>query len=173
MKASELEIGAVAVATNGTGYMRTAKRVVKVKVVGEPKGGRVRVELLEDSHDGVGYRQWGMNAENPVEAGKTITLRTKDLWMPWETFETRLGNEREQQEQERREEELREEHLTAIQSRARVDRAVPDIKARTKDVAGVQNGLLRWGGLAHNYGVETHVKIPTVVLEALLDSVEP
>lgn len=161
MNAKELKTGLVVAVTAGTnGFDRQPQRTVKAEVVKPASAGRVQVRLLEASHHGVGYHEYGLRKEEPPPAGTTISVKTKNVWMDWETFERRKGNERQQRQQREAEEEARESRLVALQE-------------RIDQLAGQEDTALAWAGLRHQPGgVETHLRVPRPVLEALLDRAE-
>lgn len=149
MNASELTVGLEVAVVAGSGeYERSARRATKAQVVTTPSSGRVSVELLEDSKFGLGR----------AAKGERRSIKTVQAWMPWATFEVRMGNERAAEEVEQQEDDRREERLAKLQGRA-------------DQFAGEVDEAMAWGGLRH-LDVEKFVRVPTKTLEKLLDRAE-
>jgi hypothetical protein len=158
MNASEITVGQVVAATEGSGrYERSDKAVSKVEVLTPAKGGYVEVEFLEVG--GRGFRRYSpTHGYVEVEAGQTRRIPTRSLWMDWSTYETRLANLKRQRDEKDAEQ-------------ARIDAALADIQQRLDQFAGEVDEKVEWAGYRHQ-DLTTDVKVPKAALLALLDRAE-
>jgi hypothetical protein len=160
MKASELKVGTVVAAVNGTGkWDQKEERVTKVEVAQAPSGGYCEVKLLEDAKTGLGVRSW--TSEGWKKAGETVRLKTRQLWMPWENFENRLRNMATAKEERESQLKAREDNLAELQR-------------RIDQFAGEVDEPVRWAGrgYGHEPEQESHVRVSTEALKRVLDRAE-
>lgn len=163
MKASELGVGTVVALVPGTSdHEQRNERATKVEVVGPPGNGRCEVKFLEDANSNIGRSI--LAGEEVKRAGETMRVQTRLCWMPWASFETRVANMAAAKSQRDSEAQAREDKRAEIQR-------------RIDQFAGEVDEPITWSGRGYSGNryetdQESHVRIPTEALEAILDKAE-
>lgn len=156
MKAAQIGVGDAFAYTEGSGkFDQRPGSVTKVLVTKEPEKGYVYVRLLEAAKSSFGVYAYSRRPR-PKE-GDVVRVETRQIWMPWPDYETRLKKLAEDTAQSDKEQRRRDKRLARINER--LDNIVP--------VMGPKDDRVEYEGRW-----EAAIRINTDRLERLLAAAE-